>query len=298
MVFCAVVAIVAAVAGVVAGPPSARSQTPVVTADDAPDLPADAVNLHPAFRLSAKRIEEVLAEGKKLARKHKSLDDLMKPYGGYTRVVRGAKDTARGRVWCYGIDGNNFLVDSYNAAILYEEPKIPERVRRTGMTQTALTFSFWLASYPNAEYGTITPADPADVKLIKVVLSDDKGHDYVAQINNSVSQSGSTVVQGQTTKSTVVNAAEQSTTSTSAYGSIGGYTSGTTNGYTSSTVRIEEAIPYSAQHPYHKAICSASFSLFDENGKARVRPDVKKLTLRIITEAGQQEVEIKLPSRR
>jgi len=284
-------------------------------------------DLHPAFLLFPEEVSLAIKRGEEAAKKGKTLDDLMKPYRQQPRWVRGREGKVHeSAVWCFGLDGIAISIQAYNAARMYTALNIPEERRTEGyVTITGfLDFDVVLRSVPKVEetgasqgrrlgaaigailggasvptgieYELKTQADERDVKVLKFVLSDDQGHNYEAEAGATTGQDTS----GQMTSSGT-NIIPQTITQNSswtatghAYGS-GGYATARANAYGTSTYTMQQYIPWSTTNPYYQARYSVRFSLFDQDGKPRIGPSVKEITLRIITDNGEQVVVYKLP---
>ena len=251
----------------------------------------------------------------------------MKAYREQPRWVRGKEGKVHeSAVWCYGLDGIMMSIQAYNAARMYTPLNMPKERQTDGnVTITGfLDFDVVLTSVPKiketgasagrrlgaaiaaiaggtssptgVEYELRTQANEQDVKVLKFVLSDDQGHNYEAEAGATTGQDnpGQMTSSGTNIIPQTVTQNSSFTATGSAYGS-GGYATATATGYGTSTYTVQQYIPWSTTNPYYQARYSVRFSLFDEDGKARIGPSVKEITLRIITENGEQDVVYKLP---
>lgn len=294
-------------------------------ADNPPPKPPQFSGLHPTFLLSPDEISAAIKRGEEAARKGKTLDDLYKAYRQQPRWARGKEGKVHeSAVWCYSLDGMVLSEAAYQAGRMYTPLNIPEEYRTGGCHVNDLVFDLILTSVPKikptaesqgrvwgaviaaiggaardpggVEYEVAAQADERDVKVLKFVLSDDQGHNYDAQAEAVTGQdtSGQMTSSGTNIIPQTVTQNSSFTATGSAYGS-GGYATARATGHGTSTYTMQQYIPWSTTNPYYQARYRVRFSLFDEDGKARIGPSVKEITLRIITENGEQDVVYKLP---
>ena len=244
-----------------------------------PGIQEDVANLHPSFRYTGEQVSRAIQKGEEAAHKGKKLDVIADKMKQNLRWVRGKGGKSHESfVWNEGLDGLLISADAYKSATLYEDSKIPKEYLKSGLHLKALLFRVHLTSIPKQKlfiWQQNKAADEADVKVVKFVLSDDQGHNYTAE-------SGST--QGKDTSGSVELSG---TTAVPTYGVA-------STGYFTSTFSQTSYIPWSKQVPYFQAKYIVKFSLFDENGQSRIKPDVKQITLHVVTESGELSAFYKL----
>ena len=295
------------------------------TVDNPPLKQPQFSGLHLTFLLAPDEVSAAIKRGEEAARKGKTLDDLWKAYRQQPRWVRGKDGKIHeSAVWCYSLDGMMLSQTAFQAARMYTPQNIQEGHRTDWVVVDSLDFEVLLTSVPKIketgasqgrrvgaaiaaigggtsnptgiEYELKTQADERDVKVLKFVLSDDRGNNYDAESGAAAGQdtSGQMTSSGTNIIPQTITQNSSWTATGSAYGS-GGYATARANGYGTSTYTMQQYVPWSTTNPYYQARYSVRFSLFDEDGKARIGPGVKEITLRIITENGEQDVVYKLP---
>ena len=256
--------------------------------------------LHPAFRLTPEDVASAMRCGQEAARRGKKLDYLLADYKRMPQWVRGkAGRVHESAVWCYSLGGLPVSLETYRAACEYTTPNIPEGVRTEGTSVSTLEFRVVLESAPRlAKYRWQRDrlADEEDVKVRKFVLSDDKGSNYEAEEGSASGSESSGIMtfSGVSVIPHTEDTTSRATATGSVYGS-GGYAYGSATAYGTSTSTRYAYIPWSESHPYYQAKYSARFSLFGKDGRPRITQDVREITLRIVTENGEQDVTYTLP---
>ena len=292
-------------------PEPARPELPERSPEPAPVgvRRLDVANLHPALRLSPEEVARALALGQEEARRGKTLENLLDRYKRKPRWVRGKGGTVHeSEIRCFGIEGNAWTIGAFRAATLYEPVNVPDEVRTRGHVVSELRFEVRLTSIPKSSQSrrasssqfaaalasladskkkgenkaapaiketVVIPGDAADVRVVKFVLSDDKGRAFPGVVEASEDASA-------TVRIPLVRPARDGE-----------------DGAASETNADGEEVPaghvlFFENHKVHRMGYTVAFSLFDEHGQARVRPDAKQLILHIITENGEQVVSYDL----
>lgn len=276
------------------------------------DSKLDATDLHPAFTFTRPDFEKWVKRGQEAAKKSKIQDVLSKGQRN-PDWTRGKKGPANATVFFLQWEGTAIAVDVFRASNTYEkQPFAPDAFKEGGFF-TRLDFLLYLVSEPKVDFrggkaaayisaaagGTPTmevvgDANPKEVQVLKVVLTDDQGNVYHAERTEGSAEERTTTFRGVNVNRTTGTASTTSSAYGSAYGA-GGYVYGSAYGSSQSTVTINEFVPYSEKHPYYEATYKVSFPLFTPDGKPIIKAGVKELTLHIITEAGEMSVKYKLP---
>lgn len=119
-------------------------------------------------------------------------------------------------------------------------------------------------------------ADVKDVRVRKFVVSDDKGNNFNADVTSGSNSTGTMTFSGET-----------QTGRTNVIG---------WNPRSFATINTYER--FTAEHKYYFASYEVTIPLFNSQGKALITPDVKELTLHIITDNGEQQVKYQLAARK
>ena len=299
-----------------AGAPVDTSTSGAGHSHTAPDMQ----QLNPALVCTGDQFTRFIDAGKELAQKGRKPSQVRDKYGKSPVWYRGGHGKAGGRVWCTDFDGGYVVNESYQAERKYEKVSFPESAASTGLYVKELQFDVALLSAPKIGKnawaalfaGLADIADPSngganlasvpdvvlkqadadEVTAVKFVLSDDEGNNFAAESEGDVS-SGTVTHEGVSAVGSFGSVTTTANGTASAVGSHG-YASATASGYSRSTYRTTQFIPYTSQHKYFQSRYRVTFPLFDENGNPRISRSVKRLTLRIITEAGELDVDYKL----
>jgi outer membrane protein assembly factor BamB len=119
---------------------------------------------------------------------------------------------------------------------------------------------------------------------LRFVLSDDRGHNWVAEetATKSEDKSGALTIGGLPPLPS-----RQTATATATGNGLIGTTHTWSKVTAKATSTRTDFIPWSVERPHYRADYQVSSPLFGSDGKALIGPDVKTLTLRIITETGE-----------
>ena len=159
--------------------------------------------------------------------------------------------------------------ESYQAALQKKEPEVPDDLKQGGFTK-ALVFRFFLLSAAapqkdSKENGRRTTAnDLLETTVIRVILADDQGNSAEALrlVRRDPEEAGP---------------APAATAPPSG-----------------PSYRVLFAEPSTEGRPFYTRHYQAVFPLFDPDGVPLIPPDVKKITLRIITSVGEQTADFTL----
>jgi hypothetical protein len=316
--------VLAAPHGRAQGADAGSNHTPATQENGSGPPVPKARDLNSAFIIAPEQYRDLISRGTDMAKKGRKPNDVLNKYGKAPLWVRGGHGRANGRVWTLSFDGGFVLYEAYRAARTYEQVPFGDRAASHGLYVSELRFDVCLISAPKvgknewsqlfaglagvadpsnaAKYLNRVPdtllksADAAEVRAVKFVISDDEGNNFAAEGAGQVS-SGTVTYSG-------VKALESSgQVTTNATGSAnvsgtGGSATVTSTGYSQSVFTQTEFIPYSSEHQYYQARYDVHFPLFDERGTPRFSQNVRRLTLRIITDGGELDVEYKLPEAR
>lgn len=277
-----------------------NASPPATTVEATPQPGSLLQPVNAAFVLSPDIVKAAVARGEYLAKKGKKWADVLSDFRETPKWVRGkGGKAASSRVWCLSLGATPVIALSYNAATRYEANPVSEKIRREGVTVPTIDFQVWLESKPKIgrwKWSKSRNADEDDVRATKFVLSDDKGNNFEAQPGATVGDDASGVMHFSGT-AVVPHSSEttsQSSATASAYGSNGAWASGSGTAYGTSRTTWNEYHPWTADRPYYASRYFVSFSNFDDNGRPIIGPDVRKITLRIITPNGEQDVQFDL----
>lgn len=258
---------------------------PAVAEEVAPPLQKE--TLHPAFCLTPAQVAALTEEGRTLARKGKKPEDIQKRFEVRPRWVRGKKGKADAKVWFWENGGMGICAAAYEAERLYQTFPQLDAALKNGQVEETLTFDLVLQSQPSKR----RDADEREVRVLRFVLSDDLGHHWVAAEGDTEAKdaSGTTVTFGLSPVTSVETAAATA----DHVGTIG---TTPTWGRVDSRARSvrTDLVPWSRETPFYRASYRVTFPTFNEDGRARIGPDVRTLTLRVVTERGEMAAEYRL----
>ena len=257
------------------------------------DVTARESDCHPVFRVDKGDYERAMAQGADLAKHGKSEEEAYSRTTVTPKWTRGGgAPTGDSRVRAVGIGTAPITYQAAHSAKLYEAANLPQSVVQGEACVHNLFFDVYLKSKDtwgpteaarlsaivalanalkdpkNAQYYADqilkdvelkSKANPLDTNVLKFVIEDDRGHQWpVAQSDDLP-------------KRTV--------------GTLYGLTPSTDQGPVANLTKTEE---YSEQHPCVVQVYAINFPLFDAEGNALIGKDVKRLTLHMVTERGEQ----------
>jgi hypothetical protein len=278
-----------------------ETQHPQSSANASQTKPPDTEQIHTAFKISPDQVNAAVKLGEDTFRKKRKMETFVDRYRQNPQWTRGKRGRSHeSYVWALSFEGLPLSVEAYRKASLYEDLKIPEKLRGEGGYLNSLRFSVSLNSISKVARNIFQgnrDADERDVKVIKFVLSDDKGNNIMASEGSTEGEqtSGSMTFSGVAVRPEYGRSNTFSSASGTATGA-GGTVSGTATGYSTSTYRRFRYEAWSVERPYYSASYIVEFPLFDEEGKPKISREARQIFLRVITESGELTATYKLPS--
>ncbi len=242
----------------------------------------DIAQLNPAFIYTPMDVKLAVKRGELVEKKGRKIDWLINRNRQNPFWVRGNGGRSHDSyVWCSDLDGIFLSSEAYQAASLYTTDKQLQTLETTGAIVQQLEFTIHLTSVPHIArwiWQKNKKANPGDVTVIKFVLSDDHNHFFTATSDalSHVETKGSISFSGVTPVHSFSNV----------------NVSGDYN--YSATFNRTDFVPWTVAKPYYSANYHVYFPLFDKNGMPRIKSDVKKLTLHIITQTGELDANFTL----
>lgn len=290
---------------------------------DSEEIKEDFLNLNSAFLISKEIYLAAVKRGEEASKRKKHPEKFYEEFRKTPVWQKGKKGKADGAVWTYGMNGDDFAIGAFRAATLYEKLEAPSSLENAPFIYArSLAFTVVLRSFPkigtskgdqiaaalssyadnlNGTPGATPPppervlaeADVKDVDVIKIVLSDDKGNHYPADIVDAKNDDGTTTFRGVSQVETRDRVSTDVSASATAFGRSESVTA-FGNARINSTYSRTSLIPYSTQHPYYQAEYRVEFPLFGKSGIPILAKDCKKFILRIITPKGEMTVDYNL----
>ncbi len=221
----------------------------------------DVNSLNAHFKVTPAQIVQAVSDATHDVEKNTGIDKCLDPYVRIPSGVRGSHGKSHeSTVLLYQMDGAPFVAEAYNALHLYQKPNIPESWTKKGAYCRQITFSAKLMTLPKigvTDFDSDRLADSDAVTVEKFILTDDANHAIQPITDGGVTDDG------------LVTA--------------------------SSTFTSTGNPNRSAYLPYYSEDYMVRFPLFDTaTGKALIGTGCKKITLHIITQAGEQAVDYDL----
>lgn len=294
--------------------------------------PTDEARVHPAFVMNQRGMQRARSRGRSFAEKGRTIDDLMKSVRKVPKWFRGKKGlSSDSAVWCTSLEGLPVSVPAFHAASGYSASDVAPETSDTVCVVQSVDFIVSLASMPEVIGGMMPlappgiarrgvwgefwrsyeavaaarsgpprvtrEADPGDVEVIRFVLSDGRGNHYEASVSvGGQRENGTAIYSGAFALPRVIRGTTNIQADGTARGPMG-VSSFSVSGTGHSEATLIEYQPWTVERPYLRKAYLVRFPLFGADGKPRITPEVKELTLHILLPNGEQRVVYKLPSR-